>query len=82
MDYCERDRLEAAADVHPYTQAQKFDKDAKYIRYWGPELESADVEAIISGKLGGLERVDYLDAIVANTEQQHEFKTLYASVKK
>jgi len=66
---------------NPYTQAKKFDPEAKYIRKWVPELKSADVGSIISGKLGSLERVDYPEAVVVHAERQREFKALYVSVK-
>ncbi len=66
---------------NPYTQAKKFDKEAKYIRHWVPELKSADVGSIISGKLGALERVDYPEAIVVHNDRQREFKAIYASLK-
>lgn len=66
---------------NPYTQAQKFDREAKYIRRWVPELKLADTGSILSGELGALERGDYPGVIVVHAERQRQFKALYAQVK-
>jgi deoxyribodipyrimidine photo-lyase len=68
---------------NPYTQAQKFDPEAEYIRRWLPELRSVDTEAILTGKIPPLtrHRVGYPQPIVDHNHQQKLFKHLYASVK-
>jgi deoxyribodipyrimidine photo-lyase len=68
---------------NPYTQAQKFDRDASYIRKWVPELKSVDTKMILTGDLLPLTRhhVGYPLPIVDHSVQQRLFKELYASVK-
>jgi deoxyribodipyrimidine photo-lyase len=68
---------------NPYTQAQKFDRDANYIRKWVPELKSVDTKMILSGDLLPLTRhqVGYPLPMVDHSVQQRLFKELYASVK-
>jgi deoxyribodipyrimidine photo-lyase len=68
---------------NPYTQAQKFDATADYIRAWVPELKSVDTKMILTGDLLPLTRhqVGYPLPIVDHSVQQRLFKELYASVK-
>ena len=68
---------------NPYTQAQKFDRDADYIREWVPELKSINTKLILSGDILPLtrHRVGYPLPIVDHSVQQRLFKELYASVK-
>lgn len=68
---------------NPYTQAQKFDRDADYIREWVPELKSIDTKLILSGDILPLtrHRVGYPLPIVDHSVQQRLFKELYAGVK-
>ncbi len=68
---------------NPYTQAQKFDREADYIRQWVPELKSEDTAQILSGKILPLtrQRLGYPQPIVEHNERQKLFKELYASVK-
>ncbi len=68
---------------NPYTQAQKFDREADYIRQWVPELKSIDTNVILSGNILPLTRhqVGYPAPIVDHSVQQRLFKDLYASVK-
>ena len=68
---------------NPYTQAQKFDRDADYIREWVPELKSIDTKLILSGEILPLtrHRVGYPLPIVDHSVQQRLFKELYAGVK-
>jgi deoxyribodipyrimidine photo-lyase len=68
---------------NPYTQAQKFDAQADYIREWVPELKSIDTKLILSGDILPLTRhqVGYPLPIVDHSIQQRLFKDLYASVK-
>ncbi len=67
---------------NPYTQAQKFDPEAEYIRQWVPELKSVETELILSGKILPLtrHRLGYPLPIVDHSQQQRLFKDLYASV--
>jgi deoxyribodipyrimidine photo-lyase len=68
---------------NPYTQAQKFDPEAEYIRHWVPELKSLDTIFLLNGKIDPLtrHRVGYPQPIVEHSQQQRLFKDLYASVK-
>ena len=68
---------------NPYTQAQKFDREADYIRKWVPELKSIDTKMLLSGDLLPLTRhqVGYPLPIVDHSVQQRLFKELYASAK-
>jgi deoxyribodipyrimidine photo-lyase len=68
---------------NPYTQAQKFDREAAYIRHWVPELKSVDTKMILTGDLLPLTRhqVGYPLPIVDHSVQQRLFKELYTSVK-
>jgi deoxyribodipyrimidine photo-lyase len=65
---------------NPATQAQKFDPQAAYIRHWLPELAHCDDGALISSRLGPLERGDYPEPIVDHKLQQARFKALYAQL--
>jgi deoxyribodipyrimidine photo-lyase len=65
---------------NPATQAQKFDPQATYIRAWLPELAHCDDAALVSGRLGPLERGDYPEPIVDHKLQQARFKALYAQL--
>jgi deoxyribodipyrimidine photo-lyase len=68
---------------NPYTQAQKFDRSADYIRQWVPELKSVDTKLILSGDILPLvrHRLGYPLPIVDHSVQQRLFKEIYASVK-
>jgi deoxyribodipyrimidine photo-lyase len=68
---------------NPYTQAQKFDPEADYIRQWVPELKSVDTNLILSGNILPLtrHRLGYPLPIVDHNQQQRLFKDLYSSVK-
>jgi deoxyribodipyrimidine photo-lyase len=68
---------------NPYTQAQKFDPEADYIRQWVPELKSVDTNLILSGNILPLTRhqIGYPLPIVDHNVQQRLFKDLYNSVK-
>jgi deoxyribodipyrimidine photo-lyase len=65
---------------NPATQTQKFDPQAAYIRRWLPELAHCDDAALVSGRLGPLERGDYPEPIVDHKLQQALFKALYAQL--
>jgi deoxyribodipyrimidine photo-lyase len=68
---------------NPYTQAQKFDPDAEYIRTWLPELKSVETETILSGKISKntSDRAGYPQPIVDHNTQQKEFKRRYQLIK-
>jgi deoxyribodipyrimidine photo-lyase len=68
---------------NPSTQAQKFDRDAEYIRQWLPELKSVPAADLISGNIAPLWRSqsNYPEPIVDHAIQQREFKRLYQELK-
>jgi deoxyribodipyrimidine photo-lyase len=68
---------------NPASQAQKFDPEAEYIRYWLPEVRSLETEYLISGKIPTLERhsCGYPAPIVDHKKQQQRFKELYQRQK-
>jgi deoxyribodipyrimidine photo-lyase len=68
---------------NPYTQAEKFDPKADYIREWIPELKGVNTKDILSGKIAPLERsrCNYPAPIVDHNLQQRKFKELYQQQK-
>ncbi len=68
---------------NPASQAQKFDPEAEYIRYWIPELSSVDTEYLLTGKIPPLEcsQSGYPSPIVDHNQQQREFKRRYQAQK-
>lgn len=68
---------------NPASQAQKFDPDAEYIRYWLPELSSLETEELLTGNFFPLEResLGYPQPIVDHKQQQREFKRRYQEQK-
>lgn len=68
---------------NPNTQAQKFDPEGEYIRYWLPELRSLDTEQLVTGKIPplDLQACDYPAPIVNHQEQQKMFKNIYKQLK-
>lgn len=68
---------------NPYTQAQKFDSEADYIRQWLPELRSLDTKILLTGKIPTLlcKKYSYPEPIVDHAVQQREFKRLYKIAK-
>jgi deoxyribodipyrimidine photo-lyase len=65
---------------NPATQAQKFDREAIYIRRWLPELQHVNTSDLLSGDIAPLERRAYPAALVNHRQQQAHFKTLYAAL--
>lgn len=65
---------------NPFTQAAKFDPEARYIRTWLPELRHVATADLISGAIAPLERRGYPEPIVNHKEQQARFKGLYSSL--
>ncbi len=68
---------------NPYTQAEKFDPTAQYIRHWLPELRSLPTKTLLSGKITPLEHqaTGYPPPIVDHQQQQAKFKAIYAKLK-
>jgi deoxyribodipyrimidine photo-lyase len=68
---------------NPYTQAQKFDSEAEYIREWLPELRSVETAQLVSGKIPVevCDRYGYPTPIVDHAVQQRRFKELYQQQK-
>ncbi|AFY59472.1 FAD-binding domain-containing protein [Synechococcus sp. PCC 6312] len=68
---------------NPHTQAQKFDAEADYIRYWLPELRGVETADLLTGRISPLERqaCNYPMEIVDHKVQQQKFKQLYARQK-
>jgi deoxyribodipyrimidine photo-lyase len=68
---------------NPATQAQKFDREAEYIRKWLPELNSVPAADLISGKIAPLwcSSSGYPEPIVDHAIQQREFKRRYQELK-
>jgi deoxyribodipyrimidine photo-lyase len=68
---------------NPYTQSQKFDREAAYIKKWLPELKSLSAADLISGNIAPLWRSksNYPEPIVDHAIQQREFKRLYQDLK-
>jgi deoxyribodipyrimidine photo-lyase len=68
---------------NPSTQAQKFDRDGKYIRQWIPELATVDTKALLTGDIPQplRDRLGYAKPIVDHAVQQREFKARYAAQK-
>jgi len=68
---------------NPASQAQKFDPDGEYIRYWLPELNSIETGDLLTGKITPIEResLGYPQPIVDHKQQQREFKRRYQQQK-
>lgn len=68
---------------NPFSQTQKFDPKGEYIRQWVPELRSANLEFLLTGKITPLERsaLGYVQPIVDHTVQQRKFKQLHQQQK-
>ncbi len=69
---------------NPASQAQKFDPDGEYIRYWLPELSAVETGDLLTGNISPVEResLGYPQPIVDHKQQQREFKRRYQEKKK
>ena len=69
---------------NPYTQAQKFDPDADYIRQWVPELKSVDTNLILSGNIPPLTRhqIGYPLPIVDHSVHNSGYLKIYMPASK
>ncbi|MEC4983456.1 MAG: FAD-binding domain-containing protein [Oscillatoria sp. PMC 1068.18] len=68
---------------NPYSQTQKYDPEAEYIRQWLPEISSVDTECLVSGKIteADCDRCGYPQPIVNHKKQRKEFKQRYQQLK-
>jgi deoxyribodipyrimidine photo-lyase len=68
---------------NPWTQGQKFDKSADYIRQWVPELAKVETKTLLTGELEKSlrDRIGYVKPIVDHAVQQRQFKERYAAQK-
>jgi len=68
---------------NPASQAQKFDPDGEYIRYWLPELNAVDTGDLLTGNISPIEResLGYVQPIVDHKQQQRVFKQRYQEQK-
>jgi deoxyribodipyrimidine photo-lyase len=67
---------------NPFTQAARFDPEARYIRTWLPELAHVATPDLLSGAILPLERRGYPAPIVDHRQQQARFRDLHASLPK
>ncbi len=65
---------------NPFTQAAKFDPEARYIRTWLPELGHVSTPDLLRGEIAPLERRGHPEPIVDHRQQQARFKALYAGL--
>ena len=68
---------------NPASQAQKFDPEGEYIRYWLPELSSVETGDLLTGNIAPIDRqsLGYPQPIVDHKQQQREFKQRYQEQK-
>lgn len=65
---------------NPFTQTQKYDPEAEFIREWLPEIRHLDTSMLVTGQILPLDRGDYVEAIVDHQKQQQTFKALYKAL--
>jgi len=69
---------------NPYTQANKFDADAIYIKKWIPELREVEDKLLTNGKTQDLRSIfapDYPNPIVDQKESYHRTMATYKQAK-
>lgn len=67
---------------NPFTQAQKFDSEAAYIRHWVPELSQVETKLLTGGKVIDFSKyADYLAPLVNQTESFHRTMEVYKTAK-
>lgn len=68
---------------NPYTQAEKYDPKAEYIKKWVPELERVPVEELVDGKEKDFSALapDYVPPIVSHNEAYHRARDVYRDAK-
>ncbi|MEK7613579.1 MAG: deoxyribodipyrimidine photo-lyase [Patescibacteria group bacterium] len=69
---------------NPYTQAQKYDPDACYIKRWVPELGTVDSALLTDGKERDFSVLapEYARPIVSCRETYHRAREVYAQAKR
>jgi len=69
---------------NPYTQAQKYDPDAAYIKKWVPELREVENKKLTDGKTQDFSEIaeNYLSPLVDQTETFHRAMETYKKAKK
>jgi len=69
---------------NPYTQAQKYDPDAKYIKQWVSELKNIDTALLIDGKDKDFSeyKKNYCSPLVNQKESFHRAMETYRAAKK
>ena len=68
---------------NPYTQAEKYDPDAAYIRTWVPELKDVPSEKLTDGKTQDFSEIapDYPAPLVDQKESFHRANDVYKAAK-
>lgn len=69
-------------DMNPWIQSSKFDKDAKYIKKWVPELENVPAKDIHKWyeKYQNYKDVDYVKPVVDYFEQKEKMLEMYKNI--
>lgn len=69
---------------NPYTQAQKYDPDAEYIKQWVPELKALPHHLLVDGKERDISALThtYPAPIVSCRESYHRAREAYAHAKR
>ena len=69
---------------NPYTQAQKYDPDAAYIKKWVPELREVENKKLTDGKTRDFSEIaeNYPSPLVDQTETFHRAMETYKKAKK
>jgi len=63
---------------NPYTQAEKFDKGATYIREWVPELRDVDPDRLTSGEADDFsDAADYPAPVVDHNSAYHRARQMF-----
>jgi len=69
---------------NPASQAQKFDPQGDYIRYWLPELSSVETKPLLTGNISASQRqkLEYPQPIIDHQQQKQDFQDRYQKQKK
>ena len=69
-------------DMNPWIQSSKFDKDAKYIKKWVPELENVPARDIHKWyeKYENYKNVNYTKPVVDYFEQKEKMLEMYKNI--
>lgn len=67
---------------NPFTQAQKYDAEAEYIKQWVSELSDVDIKLLTNGKVVDFsEHADYPAPLVDQTKTFHRAMETYKTAK-